>query len=232
MKRYLILFIVLISVSCSPLRHYRDLPEVKAWETEIQKFEQLDRNETYPDNSVIFSGSSSIRLWTTLASDMAPYPVIQRGYGGARLSDFAIYADRIIYPHKSRTSAVVMFIANDISGRDTDKSPREVLKLFKNVLRTIRKEFPNTPVFWVAITPTPSRWSVWPQIREANNLIRDYCDKQHNLYFIATENAFLNEEDAPVNEFFVSDLLHLNEEGYRLWTGIIKNELGKVLNHP
>ena len=55
---------------------------------------------------------------------MAPYPVIQRGYGGARLSDFAVYADRIISPHPCR--AIVLFVANDITGSKSDKSPREV----------------------------------------------------------------------------------------------------------
>ena len=214
MKRYFILAIISITISCSPLRHYRDLPEVKAWETEIQKFEKLDRTENYPDNSLIFTGSSSIRRWATLAGDMTPYPVIQRGYGGAKLSDFAVYTDRILYPHECQ--AIVIFIANDINGGDADKTPREVLRLFRYVVKTIRKQFPDTPVFWIAITPTSSRWSVWPQIREANNLIKDYCDKQHNLYFIATENAFLNEEGKPRNEYFVSDLLHLNQDGYML----------------
>ena len=86
----------------------------------MQKFEALDQRENYPDNSVIFAGSSSIRLWETLEEDMAPYPVIQRGYGGARLSDFAVYAERILYHHKN--SGIVLFIANDIAGTENDKT--------------------------------------------------------------------------------------------------------------
>ena len=98
------------------------------------------------------AGSSSIRLWETLQEDMAPYPVIQRGYGGARLSDFAVYAERILHPHEN--SGIVLFIANDIAGTENDKTPREVLGLFKNVVKTIRKKFPDTAVFWIGITPT------------------------------------------------------------------------------
>ena len=112
--RYLLL-------SCSPVKKYQDLPEVLAWENDIQKFEQLDKSEKYSQDAILFAGSSSIRLWTTLESDMSPYPVIQRGYGGARLSDFAVYADRIIAPHPCR--AIVIFIANDITGSEADKSP-------------------------------------------------------------------------------------------------------------
>ncbi|MGF1584401.1 MAG: GDSL-type esterase/lipase family protein [Bacteroidales bacterium] len=227
MKRYLPALILIFFISCSPVRTYRNLPEVRAWETEIQKFETLDKNNDYPENSVLFTGSSSIRLWESLSEDMSPYPVIQRGYGGAKLSDYLVYADRIIYPHKA--SAIVIFIANDISGSESDKSPRQVAKLFKHLVKLIRKEYPDVPVFWISITPSMSRWAVWPKIREANNLIRDYCEKNNGTYFIATESLFLNERGTPRNELFQPDLLHLNPGGYKIWTGIIKEEIDRVL---
>ena len=159
---------------------------------------------------------------------MAPYPVIQRGYGGAKLSDFAVYADRIFDPHPCR--AIVIFIANDIHGGDKDKSPEEVLLLYKNVIKTIRKKQAETPVFWIAITPTSSRWKVWPEIQKANNLIQEYCESADNLYFIKTDFAFLGENGRPINEFFMDDLLHLNADGYAVWTEIITKELNRVLN--
>lgn len=227
MKRYLFLLVIIAYASCSAVRISSDLPEIKKWEADIQKFEALDKSETYPDNSILFTGSSSIRRWNTLAEDMAPYPVIQRGYGGAKLSDFAVYAERIIHPHPC--SAIVLFVANDITGNENDKTPREVLALFRQIVTTIRNKFPDTPVFWIAITPTPSRWDAWPRINEANKLIHEYCVRQQNLFFISTSNAFLNEEGIPKSELFVTDNLHLSTEGYRVWKGIIKNELYKVL---
>ena len=158
---------------------------------------------------------------------MKPYDVIQRGYGGARLSDFAVYAEEIFTPLPGR--ALVLFIANDITGSDKDKSPEEVNKLFLNVVKTFRKSHPGAPVFWIQVTPTSSRWKVWPEIREANELIRQTCERGNNLYFIRTDYAFLNEQGLPKDELFVADKLHLNTDGYRLWTGIIKNELDKAL---
>lgn len=229
MKKNLFILIATVSISCSPLNIYREMPEVKAWEPEIQKFGQLDLTETYADNSVLFAGSSSIRLWKSLSEDMEPYPVIQRGYGGARLSDFAVYADRIIYPHKDKISGVVLFIANDISGRDSDKDPKDVLKLFRHTVKIIRKELPSVPVFWIGITPTSSRWQAWPEISEANSLIEKYCEKNRNTYFISTATHFLNENGTPRDELFVSDRLHLNDEGYRIWKRVIKDELDRVL---
>jgi glycerophosphoryl diester phosphodiesterase len=230
MVRYLLLLVSFAILSCSPVRKYQSLPEVKAWEKDIQKFEQNDKSEIYPEDAILFAGSSSILLWSTLKKDMAPYPVIQRGYGGARLSDFAVYAGRIIEPHPCK--AIVIFIANDISASEKDKTPQEVAALFRNVLRTIRKTHHDTPVFWIAITPTPSRWKVWPEIDKANNLIKTICEKNNNTYFIRTDFAFLNDSGQPRDELFRSDKLHLSEKGYAIWTETIKKELNKVITPP
>lgn len=227
MNRLLVILFSLAIIACSPVSKYQSVPEVKAWENEILKFEQLDRDESYPEESILFAGSSSIRLWSTLKEDMAPYPVIQRGYGGAKLSDFAVYADRLLNPHKCR--AIVIFIANDISGSEQDKSPEEVLSLYNYVVKTIRKKQHDTPVFWIAITPTSSRWKVWPEIQKANNLIKEYCDSKKDLYFIKTDFAFLGEDGKPINEFFRDDLLHLNSKGYEVWKEIVRKELDRVL---
>jgi hypothetical protein len=227
MKRLFPLILLLILISCSPLRKYENLQEVKDWNNDIEKFEALDKSETYPANSIIFAGSSSIRLWSTIANDMAPYKVIQRGYGGAKLSDLAVYAERIFAPHAC--SAIVIFVANDISGSEQDKEPEEVAALFRSLLKTIRRSHPSTPVFWIAVTPTPSRWKVWPEIKDANSLIENICINNRNTFFIRTDYAFLNEKGLPVTDYFVSDNLHLSEKGYKVWTEIIKGELNKVI---
>jgi lysophospholipase L1-like esterase len=227
MLRYLLLLLLLAGISCSPIRNYRQLPAVKSWEGDIRKFEHLDSTENYRADAILFAGSSSILLWSSLAHDMAPYPVIQRGYGGAKLSDLAVYVKRIIYPHPCR--AIVMFVANDITGNKDDKSPEEVARLFSFILKTIRKKFPNTPVFWIATTPTPLRWAVWPQIREAGTLIMKSCDRDKNAHYITTDFAFLNSSGLPRENLFRPDRLHLNDEGYAVWTEVIKKELKKVL---
>ncbi len=229
MKRLLILVILSsFLASCASLGKYRELPEVKAWESEIEKFEQLDIAKSYPSDAIMFAGSSSIRLWSTLGKDMLPYNVIQRGYGGAKLSDFAVYADRILYPHKCR--AIVLFIANDISGSNSDKSPLEVSQLFRKTLHIIRRQFRETPVIWVSVTPTPLRWHIWPEIKEAGEMISEICENQRNTYYLDTEKYFTNEKGLPRADLFLDDRLHLNEEGYKVWSGLIKKELDKILN--
>lgn len=230
MRKYLLLLISFAVLSCSPVSKYKSLPEVKSWENDIQKFEQLDKSETYPKNAILFAGSSSIRLWSTLEKDMAPYPVIQRGFGGSKLSDLAVYANRIFDPHPC--SAIVLFVANDITGSDQDKNPQEVAALFRNILKTIRKTHPETPVFWIQVTPTALRWKVWPVIQQANALIKNICEDQKNTYFIKTDFGFLSENGKPIDELFRDDRLHLTDKGYAVWTTIIRKELMKVVPVP
>ncbi len=207
----------------SQLEQYRS--DVEKWEEDIQAFETLDQTETYPDDSVLFVGSSSILLWSTIQEDMAPHPVIQRGFGGSKLSDVAWYAKRLIYPHKF--SALVMFVGNDISGREDDKSPEEVDRLFRHILDVVREKYPVTPVFLIEITPTASRWDVWPQIREANRVLKAVCEENPNAYFISTARHYLGDDGKPKPELFREDELHLNRAGYLKWTEIIKEALGK-----
>ena len=225
--RHILFLLFIVLLSCSPVNKYRNLPEVLAWENDIREFEQLDKSVKYSPEAIMVAGSSSIKLWSTLETDMYPYPVIQRGYGGARLSDFAVYADRIFAPHPCR--AIVIFIANDITGGDSDKSPREVAELFRYLVKIIRKTHPDTPVFWIAVTPTAARWSVWDKIQEVNTRISGICDDNDNTWFIRTDFAFLDANGKPRTELFIEDNLHLNRQGYAVWTEIVTKELEKVI---
>lgn len=217
--------LVLFIVSCSPLKKYKN--SVQGWEADIRKFEQLDSIHKYPDDAILFMGSSSIRLWNSLEEDMKPYKVIQRGFGGSKFSDVAWYTPRIVYPHKCK--AVVIFVANDIVGSDEDKTPAEVASLFSYTVKTIRKKLPEVPVFYIQVTPTERRWNVWPKIQEGNMLIKNLSARLYKVYYIETADKFLNPEGKPRQELFIKDKLHLNEDGYKVWTGIIKHELDAVL---
>ena len=202
----------------------------KKWETEIQKFESADAANEYPADSILFMGSSSIRLWSTLAEDMAPFPVIQRGYGGAKFQDLAVFAKRIVHPHDFR--AVVIFVANDITGGNDDLTPDEVAALYKDIVKTVREKNAASPVFLIAITPTNSRWKVWDQISKANTAMEAVCKAEKNVHFIATEKHFINDQGLPKGELFREDQLHLNADGYKLWTTIVRGEIEKVLGKP
>ena len=202
--------------------------EAQQWEPDIQQLEALDESETYPDSSLLFIGSSSIRLWETMDRDLAPYPVIRRGYGGAKLSDVAWYAERLIYPHQFQ--ALVFFIGgNDIWGTPEDKSPAEFRRLTQYLIDTVREKYPEKPIFFIEVTPIPSRWHLQPQVEAGNRAIEAVCEAEPDVHFIETQKAFIGPDGKPRGELFGDDNLHLNEEGYEVWAGLIKSELDRVL---
>lgn len=198
-------------------------PGILKWEGEISVLDSLNAVEFADASTLLVTGSSSVRMWDSIHTDLAPYQVIQRGYGGSRLSDFNYYADRVIMPQQFK--AIVVYIANDIHGGEEDKTPREVLGLFKVLVTKIRERNPETPVCWIEITPTPRRWQVSDQIREANRLIGTYCSKNDNLHFISTFDQFTTAEGLPDSTFFREDMLHMNRDGYIQWADLIKGSL-------
>ena len=224
-RLFLLLVPIFLQCASSPLAKYET--SALSWEPDIRQFETMDRNEADPDESILFVGSSSIRLWSTIREDMAPYPVIQRGFGGSKLSDVAWYAERIIYPHRFR--ALVLFVANDITGSADDRSLEETTALFRHIVKTVRKKFRSEPVFFIEITPTNSRWSAWPRISKANRLIEKECGREPGCHFIRTSKYFMGADGRPNDGLFMDDRLHLNQEGYRLWSKLIKDALDSEL---
>jgi hypothetical protein len=212
-----------------PLAVYREAA-IKRWETDIQALEKLDSQQIDPPHAVLFVGSSSIRLWKDIAEDMAPWPSIRRGYGGARFSDLAVFIDRLVNPHQY--DALAIFVANDITGGEQDKTPQEVLRLVKYIVDRARVKHAEQPIFLIAITPTGSRFQVWDQIQKVNALLADYCNSDSRLHFIATADSYLDKTGKPDDSLFVEDRLHLNRDGYRVWARLIKAELAKVLPTP
>jgi hypothetical protein len=217
------LFPVLILLCCDPVTCQTEDPTVLKWEEDIRVFDSLNALGPADTGAIVIAGSSSIRLWDSIHSDLAPFRVIQRGYGGAKLPDFNHYSERIIPRGDFR--AIIVFIGNDISGGEDDRTPEEMFLLYRTMIRQLRKLHRDTPVFWIETTPTPRRWDVYSQVREANEMIRHFCSSRSGLHFISTREVFINGEGVPDSTFFVPDMLHLNRDGYIRWSTIIKESL-------
>ena len=227
MKKIISLLIIIFICSCSPLKKYDKTSDV--FEKDILNLEQLDFENKADKNNLLFIGSSSIRLWDDIDNDMQPYKSVKRGYGGAHYYDLIHFIERLITNHSPR--AILIFVANDITGSNDifktsdDLSPKEVKRLFKYCYKSIRKIHKKVPVFVIETTPTPSRSDVWNKISEANDLISNFCESKSNLHYIQTRDKFIDDKGLPINSLFVSDQLHLNKNGYKLWSEIIKEKL-------
>jgi lysophospholipase L1-like esterase len=201
------------------LTHERDAANDHAiWSKDIAAFEAADRAQPPAPGAVLFIGSSSIRFWTTLASDFPELRTINRGFGGSEINDSTFFADRIVAPYKP--SAIVMYAGdNDIAAGD---SPRFVLQEFQDFVRKARAVDPAVPIAFIAIKPSVARKALLAQIRAANEKIRYWAAAQQGVTYLDIFTPMLGQDGQPQPKWFREDGLHMNRSGYALWIGIVK----------
>ena len=195
------------------------------WQSDVDKLSANNTTQGSPEHTLLL-GSSSFRLWETFEQDLAPLKVVKRAYGGARYRDLAIYTPELI--HGLKFSKAVVFIANDITGKDDDTDPQTVSKLARLVIAQLRHEQPNVQIYLLPVTPTPVRYKYWPQIQVTNTMLRKIAESTPGVYYIPTAYAFLDRDGHPRAELFKSDRLHLNDDGYHVWSKIILGALETV----
>jgi len=185
----------------------------EAWRPAMDAFAAQDRAQPPQQHAVLFIGSSSINYWHSLAEDFPGVPVINRGFGSSAIEDSTYYADRIVAPY--RPSLIVMYAGdNDIS---EGHSAQQVADDFKAFVARVRKDSPAVPVVYISIKPSVARWSLWPAMREANGLIRDWAATQRGVRFVDIAPPMLDAEGKPRAELFRDDGLHMKPAGYALW---------------
>ncbi len=188
------------------------------WEKAIIGFEEKDKKNGMPaPGGILFVGSSSIVKWATLPEDFPGIPVINRGFGGSQIQDSTFYANRIITPYQPRT---IVFYAgdNDIADKLTIE---QVVGNFQTFVQKVRAVLPEVKILFLAIKPSPSRWHLESQMVAANKAIGDWMTTQKNMTLVDVHTPMLGEDGMPRPELYVSDRLHMNSEGYKIWTAIL-----------
>lgn len=196
------------------------------WESAIEGYEAADAEEPADPGSVVFVGSSSILFWGSLSTDMAPMPVLNRGFGGSVIANVTHFADRIVLPYEP--SAIVLYAGdNDIAfGSSADCTLRD----FEAFVEHVRAAAPATPIYFISIKPSPSRIDLWTAMSRANALIEARAATSSALHFIDVSEAMLDEQGEPIAELFLEDGLHMTEAGYEIWTSIVRPILREDLD--
>jgi len=187
------------------------------FEPEIAAFEAADAEAMPAPGGIVFVGSSSIRFWSSLADDMAPLPVVRRGFGGAHMSHVVYNARRIVMPYAPR--AIVVFVGgNDVA---SGKGAHEVARDYTEFLALVHGELPETDVWILSSKPSKLRWSSWGELQALDTELRAMADADPRVRFVETGRTLLGPDGRP-DDVYRIDGLHLNDEGYRRWTAVLK----------
>lgn len=192
------------------------------WEKRIAALEQAAKDNPPPKDCIIFVGSSSIVRWD-LKKWFPDLPVVNHGFGGSHLGDSVYYADRLVIPY--RPSTIVVYAGdNDLAG---GKSPERVFSDYQKFVAKVQQELPEARIIYIATKPSIRRWALVDKVRKANALIAEAASKDSRLEYLDVDAPMLGEDGKPRKELFVEDGLHLSDEGYALWTKLLREQLAK-----
>lgn len=199
-------------------------PDPLRFEEEVNRFEEFDSKNSFPEDAILFVGSSSIRLWKT-AEAFPELPVINRGFGGSHFSDLHYYYDELVLPYDP--SVVVLYEGdNDVA---SGKSNDQVFEDYLEFTDRLTSDFPDARLVFVPIKPSSSRWELWPQMKEANQRIKEQMSKNDQFYYVDLATPILGSDGTPDDSLFLDDLLHLNEDGYAKWNAAIRPVLEELM---
>ncbi|HKH91723.1 MAG TPA: SGNH/GDSL hydrolase family protein [Gemmatimonadaceae bacterium] len=219
-----LLLMLIVAVACAPAPRtagearattpLRRIPiQVDRAEAEIRAFEASDRIAPPAPGGIVFVGSSSIRLWRSLETDFPRLPVLNRGFGGSTLPEAIHYLPRAVLPYRPRT--IVLYEGdNDLT---FGWGPTRIADDYRTFVRTVRDALPSTRIVFISLKPSPSRWHLVDQQREANRLVREIVARDTLQTFVDVFTPMLGANGRPRPELFVSDSLHMTPAGYAVW---------------
>jgi len=188
------------------------------YEPDVQELEKLHATAPPPTGAVLFYGSSSLRLWTTLSEDMAPWPVVNRAFGGSTLAACVHFFDRLVVP--CAPGSIVLYAGDNDLG--DGRSPDDIVRSLRTMLTLIDATLGSTPVAYVSIKPSLARWNLHEKIQRVNNAARALMEQRPSGYYVDVYTSMLGPDGRPRTELFEADGLHLSVKGYQVWTHILR----------
>src|SRR5580698_11490568 len=125
------------------------------YEDEVRALEQSLASSVKEAHPPVFYGSSSIRLWDTLAEDFDPR-VVNAGFGGSTLEACDHYFERLVQPLHPRS---LLLYAGDNDLGD-GRSVQQVLGWFRSLADKVADLAGPIPFGFVSIKPSPARRTI------------------------------------------------------------------------
>ncbi|MCW3100243.1 MAG: lipolytic enzyme family [Chthonomonadaceae bacterium] len=183
------------------------------YEEEVRGLEQAREKSPPFCDPVAFYGSSSIRLWNTLAQDFAGERVVNLGFGGSTLEACASFFERLVVPYSPR--ALVLYAGdNDIGD---GKSPEAIEGYYQILSDKVRRYLGPIPFAFLSIKSSPARHHLIDSIVRTNALIRQEHLSRPGRIYVDVFSLMLNIDGTPRAELYSEDGLHLNAAGYAVW---------------
>jgi lysophospholipase L1-like esterase len=198
-------------------------PGPTRWEETIRKFEAADAAMPPPKGDVLLVGGSNARRWTDVGDYFPKHRVINRGFGGAQLTDVLHFTDRIVLPYAPKT------ILLNAGGNDlgAGKSPGQVRDAARAFVAKVHATLPDTRIYCIGLPPVrraQDNPEVLAAIRAMNGLLAELARQAKNVEFIDLFPAFSDDQGRSRPELFVEDGTHFSPKGYAAVAGLLRGK--------
>ena len=233
MKRILLLLFLLVttfaiaqtatpttgSKTVIPFEQRDETSWITRYQKDITNYQKENKRLKDLSCDVLFLGSSSINLWDTIYEDFAPLKLIRRSYGGATLRDMIYNYNTIAKGYTPKS--ILLYVENDLGNHKEGVSAVKCFDLFRIFIDKLKKDYPNTPLIVVSLKPSQHKADQLKDQLLVNALLEENATAQGYTYVDITKVMY-DEAGNLRTDIFKEDNLHMNAEGYKLWTAILK----------
>ncbi|MFS4456252.1 GDSL-type esterase/lipase family protein [Maribacter sp. 2304DJ31-5] len=192
---------------------------VSIFDGEVQAItKKYDTLWNHQKETIVFTGSSSIRLWKSLETSFPGHQIVNSGFGGSQASDLLYHLDDLVIQYKP----VKVFIYEGDNDIFSKKKPNQIISTFKNIIEKIRREKTSVKIILISAKPSISRWNLRGRYRRLNRKLERLSQTDSFLEFVDVWNPMLDGRK-PKKHIFLEDGLHMNQKGYDLWNMAIEN---------
>lgn len=170
---------------------------------------QRDNQKTF----ILFTGSSSVRLWKNLQTDFPQVQILNTGFGGSTMEELLHYSDQLIFKYTPEKIFIYEGDNDVVIGHSTER----IMKATETLLAKIQLQLPEAHVFIIAAKPSIARWNYQAAYLELNHSYKKLAKRQRKVKYIDIWNPMLGDDGKPMPDIFIVDNLHMNPKGYTIW---------------
>jgi lysophospholipase L1-like esterase len=191
----------------------------QSFEAEVRWLSSRLDSVGWNPGATVVTGSSTIRMWSTLKNIASNEELINTGFGGSKASDL----ERYLFPLVLKFDPKRVFIYEGDNDLWAGVEPEEILASLDRIVTRIQLTVPNSKIYLIGAKPSPSRWAKKEHYQFFNQELEKYCQSKAMVRYIDTWGPLTDSEGNARPELFIKDQLHLNADGYILWNGIFKS---------
>lgn len=191
------------------------------YQKEVEQITETYAKTPRTDDLIIFTGSSSIKMWKNINEYFPEHEIMNNGFGGSQTVDLLQYADELIINYRPK-KVFIYEGDNDISAK---KSSTEIILTMHKLVEKIHQSLPDTEILLISAKPSVSRWQLKDQYLDLNQHFEEYSQLFDYVSYVDIWTTMLNDQGSPKTDIFLEDNLHMNKGGYDLWAEVVEKYL-------